>query len=154
LSPRNAEGSVGTEMPVMSYNWNTTPAGMNVPSQPLGVPAGARWAGGMRVWANPDKSRGGTPLVYYSDTVGERALQTSGDCAAGGRQDSWGDSGAPGRNVVYTLRCTSSGTGVGTDTGGGTGGSEGGGTAGPTPGESAPTGTSVLINRRSGNCID
>lgn len=112
----------------------------------------------MRVWANPDKSRAGTPLVYYSDTVGERALQTSGDCAAGGRQDAWGDSGAPGRNVVYTLRCTSSGTVGGTDTEGGTGGGntggEGGGTAGPTPGESALTGTSVLINRRSGNCID
>ena len=164
LFTRNADGSVGPQTLVLSYNWGATPAGMNAPSQPITVPAGGRWAVGLRIWANQDKSRGGTPLLYYSDTPNERALQTSGDCAAGGRQDVWGDSGAPGRNVVYTLRCTAT---TGTDTGTGTGGTGGTGTGGTgtgtggdggavtqPPGEPAPTGASVLINRRSGNCVD
>ncbi|GAB6845825.1 hypothetical protein HNR00_004206 [Methylorubrum rhodinum] len=162
LFTRNADGSVGPQTLVLSYNFGATPAGMNTPSQPITVPAGGRWAVGLRIWANQDKSRNGTPILYYSDTPNERALQTSGDCAAGGRQDVWGDSGAPGRNVIYTLRCTAT-TGTGTGTGGtggtgtggtGTGTGADGGTVTPPPGEPAPTGASVLINRRSGNCVD
>ncbi|ACA15911.1 Galactose oxidase [Methylobacterium sp. 4-46] len=150
---RNPDGTVGAQTTVASYNFGIGTPGLNLPSQPFGVPAGGRWGVGLRIWANGDKSRNGAPVLVYSDTPGERAVQIAGDCAsAGGRQDVWGDAGAPGRNVVYTLRCSVPGGDADPGTGPGTGGGQTGG--GPPPGEPAPTGASILINRRSGNCVD
>ncbi|TGE01243.1 RICIN domain-containing protein [Methylobacterium nonmethylotrophicum] len=156
LFTRDANGAVATQMTVSSYNFGATPVGMNTPSSPLVVPAGSSWGVGLRVWANGDKSRSGQPIVSYSDTPGQPALTTSGSCSTGDRRDSWGDAGRAGTNVIYTLSCAAAAT---TGTGGGTGtgtnaGGTGTGTTGSPPGEAAPTSASILINRRSGNCLD
>lgn len=159
---RDANGGIASLTTVLSYNFGVTPAGLNTPSQAIDVPAGTAWGIGQRVWQRDDKTRNGTPALYYSDTPNQAALQSSGDCSQGGRRDSWGDAGSAGQNLVYTLTCataapdTTLGTGAGTGTGTGTGtdtgtGADAGGAT--PPGERAPTGASVVINRRSGNCL-
>lgn len=170
LFARNAKGVITDQMTVISYTWGVTRSENNPASDLFLVPPGSTWGVGMKVWPNQDKSRSGTPQIYYSDSNGQNLLETSGDCATGTRKDNWGDNGKKAKNVVYTLSCDSSsssdasaaattaagggastgGAATGTDTGTNTGSN-----AGVTPpGETAPTTASVLINRRSGNCMD
>ena len=170
LFTRDAKGVIIDEMNVLSYTSDVTSRTNNPPSDLFLVPPGATFGVGMMVWPNQDKSRKGEPKIYYSDSNGKFLLETSGDCATGTQKDIWGDNGIKYRNVEYTLTCQSlassvasaaatnaagtgasaGGTGTGTETGSGTGSN-----AGVTPpGEAAPTTASVLINRRSGNCVD
>ena len=164
LFARNASGAITNQTVVLSYNFGATPAGMNTPSAPFSVPAGSTWGIGMRVWQNGDKSRNGTPALYYSDTNGQTVMTISGNCTTGIRQDAWGDAGTKGSNILYNLACpgATGGTGTGgtgtsaggTNTGGTGTGVTGTGTGVTPPGEVAPSSASILINRRSGNCLD
>jgi hypothetical protein len=172
LFARDAKGAITSQMTVISYTWGVTPSHNNPASAPFLVPSGSTWGVGMKVWPNQNKSRNGTPQVYHSDTNAQSLLETSGDCAKGTRKELWGDNGKKARNVEYTLSCDSSspsdastaaatGAGGGTSAGGAGTGSEAGAGTGTgsnagvaAPSETAPTTASVLINRRSGNCID
>ncbi len=83
LFARDAKGAIIDEMTVISYTWNVTRSENNPASDLFPRAPGRDLRRRHDGVAQQDKSRKGTPQVYYSDSNGQFLLETSGDCATG-----------------------------------------------------------------------